>query len=385
MPKVFVSYGRESMAAAEALASDIRALGHEAWFDQQLTGGQAWWNQILESVRGCDVFVFVLTPNSLRSMACMAEYGYAAALKRPILPVLVADGVSTNLLPPALSQIQFVDYRHQERSSGLKLARALATIPSAGPLPDPLPAPPDVPISYLGSVTEQIESRPALSYEQQSALVVDLKRGLRDPETSNDARALLARLRKRRDLLATIADEVDELLRITALPQPVDRGTPQTVVPPVRPSEAKPAIVTPPLHEARERGPADSLADRPAEQIPDRKERSSVAAWAGAAGLVIGVISMLTVNKNLWLFGFVTAAGLAVAGAISGRRMRMLVPAIVGAVVGWIVVMIAWKDVERAASAAVFGIPIGALLGVFAGFLSGRGRSRPPSGDAKAP
>ncbi len=335
MPKVFVSYGRESMAAAEALANDIRALGHDAWFDQQLTGGQAWWNQILESVRSCDVFVFVLTPNSLRSTACMAEYGYAAALRRPILPVLVADGVSTNLLPPALSQIQFVDYRHQERSSGLKLARALATIPAAASLPDPLPAPPDVPISYLGGVTEQIEGRSTLSYEQQSALVVDLKRGLRDPETSNDARVLLARLRRRRDLLATIADEIDELLKANPSAQPMDRITP----PPVLPRETIPAIVTPPLQEAPEHRPADSLSSKPPERIPDRKERSNVAGWTGVAGLVIGVISMLAVNKNLWMFGFVTGAGLAIAGAISGRRMRILVPAIVGAALGWTMVM----------------------------------------------
>ena len=382
MPKVFVSYGRESMAAAEALANDIRALGHDAWFDQQLTGGQAWWNQILESVRSCDVFVFVLTPNSLRSTACMAEYGYAAALRRPILPVLVADGVSTNLLPPALSQIQFVDYRHQERSSGLKLARALATIPAAASLPDPLPAPPDVPISYLGGVTEQIEGRSTLSYEQQSALVVDLKRSLRDPETSNDARVLLARLRRRRDLLATIADEIDELLKANPSAQPMDRITP----PPVLPRETIPAIVTPPLQEAPEHRPADSLSSKPPERIPDRKERSNVAGWTGVAGLVIGVISMLAVNKNLWMFGFVTGAGLAIAGAISGRRMRILVPAIVGAALGWTMVMFGWRDPDRVASAAVFGIPIGALVGAFAAVVLAKTRSRPaPPGGAKAP
>jgi hypothetical protein len=55
--------------------------------------------------------------------------------------------------------------------------------------------------------------------------------------------------------------------------------------------------------------------------------------------------------------------GLAVAGAISGRRMGVLVPAIVGAVLGWILVMLVWNDRERAASAAVFGVPAGALLG----------------------
>lgn len=47
----------------------------------------------------------------------------------------------------------------------------------------------------------------------QSALVVDLRKGVRDPEVTDDAGTLPEKLRKRRALFATIADEIDELLR----------------------------------------------------------------------------------------------------------------------------------------------------------------------------
>jgi hypothetical protein len=43
-------------------------------------------------------------------------------------------------------------------------------------------------------------------------LVFDLKRSLRDQENQDDARALLKKLRMRRDLFATIAEEIDEVL-----------------------------------------------------------------------------------------------------------------------------------------------------------------------------
>ena len=99
----------------------------------ELSGGQAWWDQILASIRDCDVFVFVLTPEALISTACKREFGYAADLGKPILPVLVSAGVSTNLLPPALSQIQFVDYRNQNRDATIRLARAFTTIPPPQP------------------------------------------------------------------------------------------------------------------------------------------------------------------------------------------------------------------------------------------------------------
>ena len=212
MANIFVSYNRQSGAVAKTLTDDIRELGHTAWFDQELSGGQVWWDKILATIRNCDVFVFVLDPAALNSTACKRECGYAKDLGKPILPVLVSEGVSTNLLPPALSQIQFVDYRKQDRNAAIRLARALADIPPPEPLPSPLPPPPAVPISYLGGLSEKVESASSLNLEQQSALVIELKRGLRDPGTRDDTRTLLERLRKRPDLFASIAEELEELL-----------------------------------------------------------------------------------------------------------------------------------------------------------------------------
>ena len=208
----FISYSRHSADVTKPLAEDIKSLGHAAWYDQELGGGQAWWAQILEKIRGCDVFVFVLDPASLNSTACTREWNYAAALGKPILPVLVSDDISTNLLPPALSRIQFVDYRTQDRDAVIRLARAFATLPPAEPLPDPLPSPPETPVSYLGTLTEKVGTVSTLSYDEQCSLLTDLRRALRDPETAHDARALLVTLRHRRELFASIAEEIDELL-----------------------------------------------------------------------------------------------------------------------------------------------------------------------------
>jgi hypothetical protein len=211
MAQIFISYNRQTKAITKALVEDVEALGYTVWFDQELSGGQAWWNQILSMIRLCDLFVFVLDPAALNSIACKREYGYAADLQKPIIPVLVSEGVSTNLLPPSLSQIQFVDYRHQDRTAALRLARAFSTVPPPAALPEPLPIPPEVPISYLGSLAAKVEATSLLTYEEQSVLVFDLKRTLRDPETADDTRTLLKTFRKRRDLLVGIAEEIDEL------------------------------------------------------------------------------------------------------------------------------------------------------------------------------
>jgi hypothetical protein len=211
--KIFISYARQSKALVKTLADDIESLGHTVWFDQELSGGRAWWDQILNEIRCCDRFVFILAPGALDSTACQREHEYAADLGRPILPVLVADGVSMNILPPALSAIQYVDYRNVNgRAGALQLARALTNMPEPKPLPNPLPAPPGVPLSYLGNLAEQVMTEDVLSQQQQSDLVVNLKRSLKDHDTASDGRMLLEKLRDRQDLLATTAEEIDELL-----------------------------------------------------------------------------------------------------------------------------------------------------------------------------
>ena len=212
MSKVFLSYSRQSQETARNLADDIHNLGHVVWFDRELSGGHAWWDQILANIRDADVFVFVLDPDGLNSTACQREFGYAAALGKPVLPVLVAEGVSTNLLPPELSRLHFINCINQDRKSALDLAKALAGVPLPEALPDPLPAPPEVPVSYLGGLRRKIETSPGLSYEEQSALVLDLTRSLRDPKAADDTRVLLGKLKARRDLYKAIADDVDDLL-----------------------------------------------------------------------------------------------------------------------------------------------------------------------------
>ena len=79
MAKIFLSYNRKGAALVEGLIEDLEELGHDVWFDQELSGGVDWWDRILTEIRGRDLFVLVLTKESLDSLACKREWGYAAA------------------------------------------------------------------------------------------------------------------------------------------------------------------------------------------------------------------------------------------------------------------------------------------------------------------
>ncbi len=352
MSKIFVSYNRKAGSVVKNLAEDIESLGHTAWFDHELSGGQAWWDQILATIRDCSVFVFVLSPEGLNSTACKREYSYAAALGKPVLPVLVSDGVSLNLLPPALSKIEFVDYRQQDREAAFRLARALNTIPPAAPLPDPLPKSPEAPISYLGGLTEQVDSSATLSYQEQTALLTDLRRSLRDSENTQDARILLQKLRQRRDLFATIADDIDELCGLGRKEKPTPPEKVQTVG--IQGAGSFPYVENP--YAEPKKQPADSPPRSFSKVVEDivpgdraletafgtRREK----AWAAIEGAIMGFVSGITL---LLLQGFhppmalLRSIGFALSGAIAGAIAATRVERVVAIAAGTILAFVGMR------------------------------------------
>jgi hypothetical protein len=83
MARLFISYSRSNQAHAKLLAGDLEDLSHSVWLDVELAGGQIWWDQILQEIRGCDVFVLVMSKASVvDSLACKREYQYAADLQK---------------------------------------------------------------------------------------------------------------------------------------------------------------------------------------------------------------------------------------------------------------------------------------------------------------
>ncbi|MCC6612920.1 MAG: toll/interleukin-1 receptor domain-containing protein [Anaerolineae bacterium] len=213
MYRIFISYSSKSKPIIAKLAEDLGITGHEIWFDHQLTGGQSWWDQILDHIRQCDVFIFALTSEALDSHACKLEYTYAHKLGKPVLPVKMDGNVPISQLPDELQQIQFVDYTTQDTQAAFRLMNALNSAPMATSLPDPLPEPPPVPLSYVGRLREQIESLTSLSFDEQASIVFKLKERLQEGDSPDEARGLLERMRRREDIYAKIDREIEDVLQ----------------------------------------------------------------------------------------------------------------------------------------------------------------------------
>jgi hypothetical protein len=213
---LFASYSRADRDQIRTLLTDLHALGHVVWLDEELSGGQVWWDEILAKIRQCDAFMFLITPASVESEACLLELEYAVALDRVVIPVHVAQ-TDPAALPSILETHQTVSYRQGDKSEMMALARALTQTEVGRPLPDPLPAVPPLPGSYLGSIRDQIRSQNPLNLDQQLGLLHRLR--LRaDDGAGDDVVGLLESFRTRDDLFASVAEEIDALHRSLAAP-----------------------------------------------------------------------------------------------------------------------------------------------------------------------
>jgi hypothetical protein len=213
MRTVFISYSRNNLDVVSQLVRDLQDVGFSAWHDQTLTGGQRWWDNILANIRNCDVFIFALSKESWESEACQSELGYVVEIGKPILPVQVSDNIHLGLLSAPLSEIQVTDYRRRDKAAAFSLLRAINATPVAPPLPDPLPSAPPVPVSYLGTLKERIDSPGPLAGQEQNLLFLEIEAAIEKGRSRAEIRDLLNSLKQRNDLLASVGKKVDEALR----------------------------------------------------------------------------------------------------------------------------------------------------------------------------
>jgi len=211
---LFISYSSRDGAALAPVTAALRRAHLDAWLDEELTGGEAWWNAILEQIRSCEVFIVALSKNYLESKPCQAELRYAQDLDRPILPVQIGPLDSMRVNP--LASVQVIDYQNPSIDTGIELIAAVhARRAKVSPLPSPLPEPPPVPFAYLLRLNNAIVA-PELTAAEQAQLFSDLKSGLDDdgnePSARRDLIQLLIKLRDRPDITWKIRTDVEAVL-----------------------------------------------------------------------------------------------------------------------------------------------------------------------------
>jgi hypothetical protein len=143
-PRLYISYSRADKAFVTRLATYLYRAYDEVWFDEHRYGGDIWWDDLLWNLKACDIFIYMLSPQSVAATYCRAEYAEALRLRKQILPVVIRDDAP---IPADMETLPVVNMVGPIDASSvgelLAALKQLETRFSKTPLPplDPMPTP----------------------------------------------------------------------------------------------------------------------------------------------------------------------------------------------------------------------------------------------------
>jgi hypothetical protein len=148
MPRIFISYSRADNLFVKELVPLMYTMydPDNIWIDQQIYGGIKWWEMILNKIAECDLFIYLISNDSLTSPYCQAEFREALRLCKLFLPVIVRPktiypGSIANDLKNILLETQYVNLSNGFADSRAmtdfyaSISKLLKMIPAVTPMP----------------------------------------------------------------------------------------------------------------------------------------------------------------------------------------------------------------------------------------------------------
>jgi TIR domain len=116
MSKIFISYSRSDKSIVDEFIKKLEAAGHPVWVDREgIRGGEQWRQEIVEAIEQNDVFLLVLTNNSIKSDHVRTEVDLAKESHKRIIPVDIQRVVIPTSMKYQLAGLQRINmYRDYE-------------------------------------------------------------------------------------------------------------------------------------------------------------------------------------------------------------------------------------------------------------------------------
>ena len=114
MSDVFISYSRNDSDFVRALHNRLTGEGRDVWVDwEDIPPSADWLADIERAIDASDVFLFIMSLDSLGSETCTHEYEYAARCNKRIVPVVVSD-VDAKIVPATIGRLNWLFFRASE-------------------------------------------------------------------------------------------------------------------------------------------------------------------------------------------------------------------------------------------------------------------------------
>ena len=96
-PYIFVSYSHGDAAEVYPELVRLREAGFNLWYDEGISPGSTWRDEVALALTQCSLFLFFVTPRSVASANCQQELNFSLSRERKMVRVHLEDTV----LPPA--------------------------------------------------------------------------------------------------------------------------------------------------------------------------------------------------------------------------------------------------------------------------------------------
>src|SRR5262249_25525224 len=111
--RVFISYSRKDMNAAEMLVSALNVRGFEAYLDKKdILPGEPWQERLGGLILSADAVAFLISPDSIASKICSWEIDYTESLHKKLLPVLHRQVIGQ--VPERLARLNYIFLRAED-------------------------------------------------------------------------------------------------------------------------------------------------------------------------------------------------------------------------------------------------------------------------------
>ena len=117
MSDVFISYSRRDIAFARLIQTALQESQVDTWIDwDRIPVGERWWQEITEAIEGANVFLLIISRNSLGSKVCGDEIALALRNHKRIVPILVDQLTPDEIarLAPDLPQFNWVVFERDQ-------------------------------------------------------------------------------------------------------------------------------------------------------------------------------------------------------------------------------------------------------------------------------
>ncbi len=89
MAEVFISYAREDQGFARDLHAALQKVNRDTWIDWRSIPDSAKWRaEIFAAIEAADNFLFIISPDSVKSWMCGQEVSHAVANNKRLITIL---------------------------------------------------------------------------------------------------------------------------------------------------------------------------------------------------------------------------------------------------------------------------------------------------------